>query len=690
MRRVAFLLLLLLACKPKQEPPPPRPTQPPAVERKSEFLRYAERVRDSENQYYGRKQFPRLEKDLQSPDPAVRRMGHAFLGREYLRFSEVEKALDHLQKALDLVESRKDRAFVLELLGIAHLKQAEIDNCVALHGPESCILPFAPSALHRNPRGAERAIARLLESLEIEPRNARARWLLTFAHLILGKEPPERYAVPLPKAEITMRYPNIAPLVGMDLVNRAGGAVMGDFDDDGFQDLVTTDCEPFSPMSVWRNKGDGTFERHVLAEQLGGLNLSHADYDGDGRLDLLVLRGGWMNEEGRIRVSLLRNLGDLKFEDVTVQAGLAQIDYPTQTAAWADFDNDGDLDVFIGHERFPCRLLRNDRGRFTDVAAEAGVENERYCKGAVWGDYDNDGDPDLFVSNFGDPNRLYRNDRGVFTDVAPELGVTEPDFSFPCWFFDIDNDGWLDLFVAGYTRETEDVAADLLGWESKGARPRLYRNIGGKFKDVTREWGLWHVWQPMGANFGDLDEDGLLDIYLGTGFPTLDSIVPNVMLRNAGDRFQIVDGFGHVQKGHGVAWGDLDNDGDQDVFIEIGGFYPGDGFRNALFHNPGRGRNWIVIRPVGAINKFAFGARIAVTTPTRTIHRVVGTGGSFGGNSPQEEIGLGDETVESVEIVWPGSNRKQLFNKVVLNSFLELREGDPEIRVLQPKRVRFP
>ncbi|MBA3563825.1 MAG: VCBS repeat-containing protein [Gammaproteobacteria bacterium] len=162
----------------------------------------------------------------------------------------------------------------------------------------------------------------------------------------------------------------------------------------------------------------------------------HADFDNDGDLDILVLRGGWLHADGRIRNSLLRNdTGSSagQFVDVTRGAGMAAVSYPTQTAGWADYDNDGDLDVYVGNEgdgidAFPSQLFRNNgNGTFTDVAESAGVVSDRYTKGVSWGDYNNDGHADLYVSTNNSANRLYRNDgEGKFTDVAPELGVVEP------------------------------------------------------------------------------------------------------------------------------------------------------------------------------------------------------------------------------------------------------------------------
>ena len=191
------------------------------------------------------------------------------------------------------------------------------------------------------------------------------------------------------------------------------------------------------------------------------------------------------------------------------------------------------------------------------------------------------------VSNMGTENRLYRNNRdGSFTDVASKLGVTRPIVGFPAWFWNYDNDGALDLFVAAYGTvnrpDVADVAASYLNMRHRADLMRLYRGTGqGEFVDVTAEQRVTRVTLAMGANFGDLDYDGFPDFFLGTGYPLYEGVVPNVMYHNrrgGGTDVTTAGGFGHLQKGHGVVFADLDNDGDQDVFEQIGGAYPGDAF----------------------------------------------------------------------------------------------------------------
>ncbi len=363
-------------------------------------------------------------------------------------------------------------------------------------------------------------------------------------------------------------------------------AIADDFDNDGYLDLVVSPWDPAGQLQWFRNQQDGTFvdctQDAGLAGLCGGLNLIQADYDNDGDLDIFVLRGAWLGRAGRHPNSLLRNNGDRTFTDVTLAVGMDDY-FPTQTAAWADYDNDGDLDLFVGNESDDdlaarCQLYRNaGDGTFRDVAIEARVTNDRFTKAVVWGDYDGDRYPDLYVSNHRGFNRLYHNEQdGTFRDVATEAGVARPEGSFPAWFWDFDNDGHLDLYVSAYTATVGDLAAYYLGRESAAERSCLYRGDGrGGFVDRAAACGLDRPDATMGSNFGDLDNDGFLDFYLGTGYPDYKNLMPSVMyLNRAGSQFVDITsaaGFGHLQKGHAVVFADFDNDGDQDVFEQMGG-----------------------------------------------------------------------------------------------------------------------
>ncbi len=697
---------------------------------REEFLAIANQISNSENSHLGTEQVARLTRQLEQARATGRHSGnlHLQLANEYLRLGNVDGAIEQIEQAYRLAEKipnfKPEQWIVLhQPRALIYLRQAELYNCIERHNRDCCLFPLAGGGVHDNKAPAAEAKKSLLDILEIDPDSLPARWLLNVASMAIGDYPagvPERFLIP-PTAfdsehEIG-RFVDVAPELNVDTFNLCGGVIADDFDGDNLLDIITSTYDPAGPLHYYRNVGNGKFEdlsaASQLDQQLGGLNLIGGDYDNDGDTDIFVLRGAWMFDQGQIRNSLLRNNGDGTFSDVTYEAGLAYPPRPTQAATWGDFDYDGDLDLYIGNESrmamesrdgdYPSQLFRNNGdGTFTDIASEAGVTNDRYCKAVTAGDYDNDGDLDLYLSNVGE-NRLYRNngDR-TFTDVAPALGVSEPaGRSFATWFFDYNNDGWLDLFVAAYEADIGDVAADYLGREHDGVSPRLYQNDGmGRFVDVTDSVGLDHPYLPMGANFGDLDNDGWLDVYLGTGDPNYQTLMPNVMLRNdRGVRFQNVTtsgGFGHLQKGHGVAFADFDNDGDQDIYHQLGGFLVGDKFHNALFKNPGHGNAFLIIQLSGSqTNRAGYGARIRVTVDSpdgmRTIHRAVGSVSSFGGSPTRQEIGLGNATdITQVEVDWSVLGQTQRFTQVPLNQMIRIAENDQNFQTIQRPRIDLP
>ena len=657
-----------------------------------------------------------LKKPLPGPEHVQLRRNYI---TELINSGRNEQAIEEIARFKAKLESVSATAWekilpeMLQLEAMACLRMGEEQNCCQRNNHDSCLLPIQGEGIHQKREGSTRAIEVLTQLLQREPQNLRARWLLNIAHMTLGtypREVPAQYLIP-PGAFASEyplpRFDNVAQQVGLDLFGLAGGSILDDFDNDGFLDLLVSGMGFEEQTRYFHNGGDGTFEDRTLqaglAGEVGGLNMISADYDNDGNVDAVILRGGWLGKTGgSFPLSLLKNDGRGRFVDVTRSAGLLRF-APTQTAAWLDYDGDGWLDLFVGNESlngedFPCQLFHSNRdGTFTDLARECGVDVVKFAKGVVSGDYNNDDRPDIFIAVMGGEKLLFRNDgpapggkRGVykFTEVGAQAGITQPINSFGTFFFDYDNDGWQDLFVAGYgLTMAEGAAADLLGIPTKAERGRLYHNRGdGTFQDVTREMGLYKVVIAMGINFGDLDNDGFLDFYAGTGNPDLSTLVPNRMFRNdEGRRFQDVTtagDFGHLQKGHAVSFGDIDNDGDQDIYIKMGGALSADKAYSALFENPGNSNRWISLQLQGVkSNRCAIGARIKVTVDSekgpRDIFRVVSSGASFGCSPLRQEIGLGAATrLAAVEVHWPATGQTQKIEGLEMGKRYRIIEGD--------------
>jgi hypothetical protein len=665
-------------------------------------------------------------------DPPKRFQLKREVARQYLYDGAAEgaiAALEEMQKEFGKAMPADAAEAVKADLAFAWFRMGEIQNCASNHNNQSCLFPIQGKGVHTQRLGATEAVklyAELLSDPTTNPENALSyRWLLNISYMTLGQYPeqvPKRWLIPPEtfKSDYDIgKFHDVAAERGLAEFGAAGGVILEDFDNDGHLDLMISHMGVADQLQYFHNNGDGTFSRRTeqagLTGMFGGLNLVQADYDNDGCIDVFIPRGAWMHDHGQLPTSLLHNNCDGTFTDVTAKAGLLAY-FPTQAATWADIDGDGYLDLFVGNEidrehvSWPesaknFELYMNNRdGTFTEVGEQSGIKVGGMIKAAVWGDYDNDGRPDLYVSVLGKPNHLFRNlgpqpgARARFADVTSQAGVAEPIFSFTCWFFDYDNDGWQDIFVTGYFTTLSNIAREVLGDKAgaKGERPRLYHNNhDGTFTDVSREAGLDQLLLTMGANFGDLDNDGYLDFYLGTGQPLLTTLVPNRMFRNdSGRRFQDVTtsgGFGHLQKGHAVAFGDIDGSGNQDVVEVMGGVYPSDKFWTSLYKNPGHGNHWVKLRLTGVkANRFGVGARLRMVVAgedgkPREIFSVVGSGGSFGAQSLRPHLGLGQAAaIDLLEIRWPGSGTVQQFKgPLAADRTYEIREDQPSLKVVE-------
>lgn len=645
------------------------------------------------------------------------------LNRTTLQFRYADQLLNAGQnematmELLDVVQQINDSLYdrtklIYELLALTYMRLGEQQNCINTHNAESCIVPLTGGGQYSMKSGPENAIKIYKRILAKYPDDAQSIWLLNLAYMAIGQWPdgvPVKFRMPeeVFRKRGNIHFDNVAITAGVDARGISGGVCADDFDGDGNIDLFVTSYGLRDQARFYHNNGDGTFTERTREANLtgivSGLGTVHADYDNDGDRDVLILRGAWL-AGGAHPNSLLRNDGKGVFTDVTIDAGLLSF-HPTQAASWADYDGDGFLDLYIANETgnpsipHPNELYHNNgNGTFTNVAAALRLNITGFFKAAVWGDINNDQRPDLYLSNVDGENKLFVNrggdapDKWIFEDISAKAGVTNPLNSFPAFFFDYDNDGNDDIFVTDFTIDPKDPTAAPLVREYMGKQPqgdwlRLYRNNGNEtFTDVHRTLGLHTITYAMGNNFGDLDNDGWLDVYLGTGKPDLRTVVPNRMFHNlGGKKFEDIsmNGFAHIQKGHGIAFADFDNDGDQDVYSVQGGAYEGDISNCVLFDNPGYGNHWITLFLEGkTCNRDALGARIKITVngkggTRRQICATVGTGGSFGSQSIRQEIGLGDATaVEKIEIQWPKPGiPNSVYQNVPLDSQIKLTEG---------------
>ena len=523
-------------------------------------------------------------------------------------------------------------------------------------------------------------------------------------------------------AGLSFIFNNGATAQGQLPETMSGGVGLLDYDGDGCLDVYFVQGGTFPPTAhrpsgdrLYRNLGNGAFEDVTHASKLDevrggyGHGVTVADYDNDGHPDLFVTR--WRG------YALYRNRGDGTFEDLTERAGLGgDRDWPT-SAAFADLDDDGDLDLYVAHylawdsdqptvcrspsdgrviaceplkfAACPDHLYRNDGGRFVDVTHEAGID-DRDGRGlaVVAADLNEDGKLDLFVANDGTANSLFLNRGGLrFEEAGHESGVAAAGgggyrAGMGVALGDLNGDGHSDLVVTNYYGESST----------------FYQNLGGgQFTDRTSAFGLASPSRyrlGFGIAFLDADADGRLDLLTVNGHLSDEGgRTPYAMpaqLFLTDSRGRLVDigaaagpPFLVPRVGRGLAIGDLDNDGRLDAVI-VDNRGPA-----AYLHNEGPAARSIAIRLQGTTsNRDATGARVTVEVGgRRQVVERFGGGSYQSSGDPRLHFGLGiADRAERVEVRWP-SGRVEMFRNLAADSDYLLREGDPAPRQIS-RRAR--
>ena len=494
-----------------------------------------------------------------------------------------------------------------------------------------------------------------------------------------------------------------------------GGVALFDFDDDGWLDIyfVNGCALPFDrqsrprPNKLYRNRGDGTFEdvteRAGVAGRGYGMGCTVGDFDNDGHDDLFVT--------GLSNTVLYRNRGDGTFEDVTAHAGVSSSRWTT-AAGFGDLDGDGDLDLMVvtyveadpkdavecrdkfgklihcNPDRFPAQLdhlfRNNGDGTFTDVSRQAGIEvPEGRGLGLAIADLDGDGRLDLFVANDGTANFLFRNRGGLqFEEVGLDAGVAyngagEPTASMGVVAEDLNEDGRVDLFHTNFINQ-----GSTLRW-----------NLGhGLFTDGTLAANL-AASSLSKTGFGtvafDVDNDGTLDLFVANGhtddqpwYNTPMAQSAQLFLGRERGRFELASPevspyFSRPVVGRGVAAGDLDNDGRVDLVVVHRDAVA------AVLRNGTRGGHWLGLRLRGTRSGTSpVGARVVCQAGGRSRVRWLTSGTSYLSSSdPRLWFGLGSAPkVEHLEVRWP-SGTVQTWSDVAADRILDLQEGDDKPRV---------
>ena len=480
------------------------------------------------------------------------------------------------------------------------------------------------------------------------------------------------------EADTQEASPEAAPLFIGVLEGRIGtdggstrGVAWGDFDGDQDPDLYLGNSQG-QWNGFYRNEGDGTFKKLTEHYQSpwgqvvrhGGQSegVNWVDFDNDGDLDLFVAN---RTQEPNF---LFRNDGPGGFERIYDHPLTAE-GISTSMACWADVDRDGDLDVFLANyrEQQANAVFRNlGAGRFEPVPASALATGQGEARACGWGDADQDGLPDLYVANADARNFFFRN-RGDWRFEAVRQGhlVTDVGYSYGTSWADYDDDGDLDLFVANFDKENA-----------------LYTNDGqGNFAIVTTgSLALERGGASKGHAWGDYDNDGDLDLFIANG--TYGPDMRNFLYLNRGDGTFRRDTTGawaaHADTSAGAAWADYDRDGDLDLFVANWG---SSDQVNRFYQNQTAGRHWLAVRLVGVqSNRFGIGAQVQLNssaggTPRQQTRWMFPTTGYGSQNDYEIHFGLGAARgVDTLTIRWP-SGQVDVHTQVTTNTHWTATEG---------------
>jgi tetratricopeptide (TPR) repeat protein len=516
-------------------------------------------------------------------------------------------------------------------------------------------------------------------------------------------------------------FDDVTERMKIDRWSGTGGANFADLDGDGWDELIIQ--RKYFPSRIYKNDGGRAFtaipDSAVEGPYCDELVESVADFDGDGKPDLLRQ---CCNYDGPGPHTLLKNMGGLTFKDVTKASGL---DYHTagMHVAWADTTLDGRLDLVVASLFAPVQLWHNNGdGTFTNVTEKAGIvtpgQVEQYdlkkimdtksmgAVGCAWGDYDGDRYPDLACNGWGWSKVWHNNGDGTFTDMSGKIGIDDGRGTrgYNSMWLDYNNTGRLSLYAGRYVVASGVSWSNMLlctcsnllskdgfserDWINAGT---IYRNNGdGTFTDMRRTLNFLPM-GVMGVAAGDWDNDGCTDIVMGSGGPYAQQAEPYLFYHNNCDgTFTLQTPFAYRSmwgKGHGIAFGDYDHDGNLDVFMNNGGLYPGDLWPSVLLHNRGNSNHWLEVGLRGGpgTNYYAVGAQVEIWAGKLHQLQELAAGGGFSvTNTLRLHFGLGKNArVDRLVVRWP--NRKKdvsEFKDLPADRAIEIAESGGGVKTL--------
>jgi hypothetical protein len=453
-------------------------------------------------------------------------------------------------------------------------------------------------------------------------------------------------------------FTDVAPTLNVNDAGAAQGVVFVDVNNDGWLDIFLVNNNNQSKLWI-NNNGSGFTESSAI----WGVNfssptrgISAADFNNDGYTDVMV--GTWQTP-----IMLFKNTGS-SFINFSTDAGVAFMSYGG-SINWIDYNKDGKIDVLFANDGMPPRynyfFRNNNLSSFTNIAYSIGLVDSSSTLCLAAADYNNDGYPDLFLGTQSNPGSLltsilYKNNgNGTFTDATNSSGVRTDFYTWGAEWGDFNNDGNMDLYLA-----------------STSGFNQLFKNNGdGTFSEVSATMSLNDMGQSYSCGWADIDNDGDLDLYVAKGLNYEDK-----MYRNDGTTFTDITsscGMGDLRHSSCVSWGDYNNDGFLDLYLN------NNGSENRLYKNSGNSNKWIILKLTGVnSNKSAIGTRVRIKTGTlNQIREVEGGSGGKGMNSLPVEFGIGTASIiDSLIINWP-SGLVQKFTHVSPNIIYNITEGQP-------------